>query len=130
MDITGEVLGKGGFGTVYLADFTGRNAAAKVVMYQDGLDDCESDDDDCGDGGQPPDPAAGDAAAISGGDRAKEPPSPRQQPPSEENRQQRKAFMRELEAMKRLRGAHTVTTYGAVTSLPDRLVLVSQKSTP
>lgn len=29
--MTDELLGKGGFGAVYLADFNGRNAAAKVV---------------------------------------------------------------------------------------------------
>lgn len=28
--VTDEILGKGGFGTVYLADYNGRNAAAKV----------------------------------------------------------------------------------------------------
>lgn len=28
--ISEDVLGKGGFGTVYLADYNGRNAAAKV----------------------------------------------------------------------------------------------------
>ena len=28
--ITDELLGKGGFGEVYLADYNGRNAAAKV----------------------------------------------------------------------------------------------------
>lgn len=28
--VTDELLGKGGFGAVYLADFNGRNAAAKV----------------------------------------------------------------------------------------------------
>lgn len=28
--ITGDLLGKGGFGEVYLADYNGHNAAAKV----------------------------------------------------------------------------------------------------
>lgn len=28
--VTDELLGKGGFGAVYLADFNGQNAAAKV----------------------------------------------------------------------------------------------------
>lgn len=36
------------------------------------------------------------------------------------------AFMIELEAIKRLRGPYTVHTYGAVTSLKDRLVLVME----
>lgn len=30
--ISDEVLGKGGFGTVYIADYYGRNAAAKVIL--------------------------------------------------------------------------------------------------
>lgn len=28
--VTGDLLGKGGYGEVYLADYNGRNAAAKV----------------------------------------------------------------------------------------------------
>lgn len=32
--VTNELLGKGGFGAVYLADFNGRNAAAKVVVIE------------------------------------------------------------------------------------------------
>lgn len=39
---------------------------------------------------------------------------------------QRKAFLRELEAMRRLRSPHTVNVYGAVTSLADRLILVME----
>lgn len=30
--VTDEVLGKGGFGEVFIADYNGRNAAAKVGM--------------------------------------------------------------------------------------------------
>lgn len=30
--ISKDVLGKGGFGTVYIADYNGRNAAAKVMF--------------------------------------------------------------------------------------------------
>lgn len=30
--ITDELLGKGGFGGVFLADYSGRNAAAKVLV--------------------------------------------------------------------------------------------------
>lgn len=29
--VTNELLGKGGFGSVYMADYNGRNAAAKVT---------------------------------------------------------------------------------------------------
>ena len=31
--ITDELLGKGGFGEVYLADYNGHNAAAKVLRF-------------------------------------------------------------------------------------------------
>lgn len=31
VSISGELLGKGGFGSVYIADYGGRNAAAKVT---------------------------------------------------------------------------------------------------
>lgn len=41
-------------------------------------------------------------------------------------RRQRRAFTREVEAMKRLRGPHTVQIYGAITSSKDRLVLVME----
>ena len=30
--VTDELLGKGGFGAVYIADYNGRNAAAKVYL--------------------------------------------------------------------------------------------------
>ena len=39
---------------------------------------------------------------------------------------QHRAFLRELEAMIRLRSLNTVNVYGAVTSLPDRMVLVME----
>lgn len=39
-------------------------------------------------------------------------------------KRQRKAFLHELDAMVRLRSPHTVNVYGAITSLPNRLVLV------
>lgn len=39
---------------------------------------------------------------------------------------QRKAFLRELDAMVRLRSPHTVNVFGAITSLPNRLVLVME----
>ena len=34
--ITDELLGMGGFGEVYLADYNGRNAAAKVLQLLNG----------------------------------------------------------------------------------------------
>lgn len=42
------------------------------------------------------------------------------------SKDQRKAFVRELDAMTRLRSPHTVNVYGAVTSLSDRLILVME----
>ena len=33
LTITDELLGTGGFGEVYLADYNGRNAAAKVLRF-------------------------------------------------------------------------------------------------
>lgn len=39
---------------------------------------------------------------------------------------QRKDFLKELEAMMRLRSPHTVNVYGAITSRKDRLVLVME----
>lgn len=39
---------------------------------------------------------------------------------------QKKAILREIEAMTRLRSPHTVNLYGAVTSLPNRLILVME----
>lgn len=39
---------------------------------------------------------------------------------------QRKSFLLELDAMIRLRSPYTVNVYGAVTAMPDRLVLVME----
>ena len=44
----------------------------------------------------------------------------------EQKMSQRRSFLRELEAMIRLRSLNTVNVYGAVTSLPDRMVLVME----
>eukprot|EP00903_Cladosiphon_okamuranus_P009797 g9314.t1 len=153
LDITDEVLGRGGFGTVYLADLGGLNAAAKVIVFEDdGVDDDDDDHDDSADadsdgtaavtadggGGRYPSKpesaeasavAAGAAAAAAGAERGGARSSHGENgslSQSHQHRQQRKAFMRELEAMQRLRGPHTVTIYGAVTSLSDRLILVME----
>ncbi len=50
----------------------------------------------------------------------------RGQPNPEREKSQRKAFLRELDAMFRLRSPYTVGVYGAITSRPDRLVLVME----
>ncbi|CAM9322184.1 unnamed protein product, partial [Ectocarpus sp. 8 AP-2014] len=47
-------------------------------------------------------------------------------PDTQQLQKQRKAFLRELDAMIRLRSPHTVNVYGAITSLPNRLVLVME----
>ncbi|CAM9373156.1 unnamed protein product, partial [Scytosiphon promiscuus] len=87
--ITTDMLGKGGFGEVYLADYNGHNAAAKVLYI------------------------AHDLGALDENQQQRE-------------TRQRKGFLRELEAMIRLRSPNTVNVFGAVTSLPDRMVLVME----
>ncbi|CAM9364389.1 unnamed protein product [Pylaiella littoralis] len=87
--ITNDVLGKGGFGEVYLADYNGHNAAAKVLHI------------------------AHDLGALDENQQRRE-------------TNQRRAFLRELEAMIRLRSLNTVNVFGAVTSLSDRMVLVME----
>ena len=149
VDITDEILGRGGFGTVYLADFNGLNAAAKVVVFDDGegsdFNDDEDDDDE--DDDEDDDDADGVGVVGGGGDRQhnghdhgrnqtqphrRHTTSAKTSSTSKANRaarsqdKQRKAFMRELEAMKRLRGPHTVHIYGAITSSKSRLVLVME----
>ncbi|CAM9364466.1 unnamed protein product, partial [Pylaiella littoralis] len=88
LSITDELLGKGGFGEVYLADYNGHNAAAKVlhIAQMGALDETQK----------------------------------------QREASQHRAFLRELEAMIRLRSLNTVNVYGAVTSLPDRMVLVME----
>lgn len=130
-----EVLGLGGFGTVYLADLGGGiNAAAKIVAFKpdrhgrsgggddddDGTDDSDDNSDDSGSQGyqseeeaeiaaDPTDVKARRKAAVAKAKRAAY--------LKRMLTRDRLAFCRELEAMKRLRGPNTVHTYGAVTSL-------------
>eukprot|EP00903_Cladosiphon_okamuranus_P017814 g16394.t1 len=87
--ITDDLLGKGGFGEVYLADYNGHNAAAKVLYI------------------------GHDLGALDANQKQRE-------------TRQRRAFIRELEAMIRLRSPNTVNVFGAVTCLPDRMVLVME----
>ncbi|CAM9606844.1 unnamed protein product, partial [Hapterophycus canaliculatus] len=98
--VSDELLGSGGFGQVYLADLNGRNAAAKVLLINHDLW------------------KRGNEEILHGREEV--------QSNLDEENGQRKAFLRELEAMIRLRSPHTVNIYGAVTSLPDRLVLVME----
>ncbi|CAM9718817.1 unnamed protein product, partial [Ectocarpus sp. 8 AP-2014] len=101
VSITNEMLGKGGFGVVYLADYNGHNAAAKVQHITHGLGKLGENDI----------PLSGPRTVESNELREKA---------------ERKAFLRELEAMIRLRNPHTVNVYGAITSQPNRLVLVME----
>ncbi|CAM9446055.1 unnamed protein product, partial [Hapterophycus canaliculatus] len=98
--ITDELLGKGGFGEVFIADYNGRNAAAKVQHITHDFGKLGEDD-------------------VLDGPRSVE-------PKTRPEKSQRKAFLHELHAMTRLRSPHTVEVYGAITSLPDRLVLVME----
>lgn len=144
--IEDEMLGMGGFGTVYLADFNGINAAAKVVYFRDAsgsLPDDNNDDNDNGNGRR----GDNDGVGRSEQDKYADGPEERQHQSLDDQKskrrlavalakrasasaraeaRQRLSFVRELEAMKRLRGSHTVTIYGAVTSMKGRLVLVME----
>ena len=127
--MTDEVLGVGGFGTVYLADYRGSNAAAKVVSFQrdqEGGDpgpktgfsvfDDDTDDDD--DLEYTLDQKLRRKVAVANAKKASA--------KIRAETRQRLAFLRELEAMKRLRGPNTVHFYGAVTSTKNRVVLVME----
>lgn len=143
VEITDEILGKGGFGTVYLADFNGLNAAAKVVVFDDNdqlsdNDHSDSDNDNDDDSERFFEErklavnGTADRGRPSGGSSSGAVPSEGEEEGGEGARharsedRQRKAFMRELEAMKRLRGPYTVHIYGAITSCEGRLVLVME----
>ncbi|CAM9095208.1 unnamed protein product [Ectocarpus sp. 6 AP-2014] len=102
VSITNEMLGKGGFGVVYLADYNGHNAAAKVQHVTHGLGKLGENDI----------PLSG-PRTVGGSNALRE-------------KAERKAFLRELDAMIRLRSPHTVNVYGAITSLPDGLVMVME----
>ncbi|CAM9326458.1 unnamed protein product, partial [Ectocarpus sp. 8 AP-2014] len=102
VSITNEMLGKGGFGVVYLADYNGHNAAAKVQHVTHGLGKPGEND-----------------IPLSGPRTVEETNALRE-------KADRKAFLRELDAMIRLRSPHTVNVYGAITSLPDGLVMVME----
>ena len=67
---------------------------------------------------------AKDLVALGEKDVAGEPLAGQHNPQWEQRK--RKAFLRELEAMVRLRSPHTVNVFGAVTTLPGRMVLVME----
>lgn len=124
--MTEEILGVGGFGSVYLADYRGCNAAAKVVYFREEL----SDDD------SPPEATGGSFCDDSDDMEYSLDQKQRRQvavanakktyAKARAETRERLAFLRELEAMKRLRGSNTVHLYGAVTSTNDHFVLVME----
>ncbi|CAM9813426.1 unnamed protein product, partial [Ectocarpus sp. 6 AP-2014] len=73
LTITNEVLGKGGFGEVYLADYNGRNAAAKILRIAHHLGE------------------------LIEGDAPDSPP-PGRSSTTKRNGSQRRVFLRELDA--------------------------------
>lgn len=101
LTLTNELLGSGGFAKVYLADYNGRNAAAKVLQV---------DHDNMGD--------------IPYSDDMFE--KERVELVAEQDNFQRQAFVRELEVMIRLRSPHTVHVYGAITSRKEEFILVME----
>lgn len=67
---------------------------------------------------------AKDLVALGEKDMVDEPMAGQHNPQWEQRK--RKAFLRELEAMVRLRSPHTVNVFGVVTTLPGRMVLVME----
>ncbi|CAM9152530.1 unnamed protein product [Ectocarpus sp. 12 AP-2014] len=96
-----DLLGKGGFGEVYMADYMGENVAVKIINVDHGLKGfClgKSERD---------------------GDR-------RHAPTAERASKQQKQFMHEVDTMYRLKSPHTVLFHGVITSRKDRLALVME----
>lgn len=100
MTLTNVLLGKGGFGEVYLADYSGTNIAAKVLKI---------------DPDQQEDPARDKTNLVAGGKKK-----------LGRRDSQRKLFLRELQAMSRLRSPQTVHVYGAITSRNDSFVILME----
>ena len=103
LTLTDVLLGKGGFGEVYLADYSGVNAAAKVLYFDvDQLHQSTSHKHD----------------AVSGGkDEVQD---------LELQRNQNKFFLRELQAMIRLRSPYIVHVYGAISARKDCFIIVME----
>lgn len=134
--VSDELLGKGGFGAVYIADFNGRNAAVKVIRHRRLAGYCSTSVKRCSE--------TGTLQGIDGipytgillmaplhnlvpprsffqvlqmddhelGVGAGEDSSQQRR----RRRRQRRAFLQELNVMIRLRSPHTVNVFGAITS--------------
>lgn len=166
--VTDELLGKGGFGAVYLADFNGRNAAAKVrggrrPGWGENGGRCfrlhrawvaRAIFSSCGTSSSPqrtaqifligffkvcslvPDNRLNflrstkvlsiDHKLGSVSDHGSSMECKSDTTQAERVNEQREAFLKELEAMVRLRSPHTVNVFGAITARKDRLVLVME----
>lgn len=99
--VNDDVLARGEFGTVYIADYNGRNAAVKVVVLA-------------------ADPAG---LGLGRGDEEDNDESRHQQ---QVRLEEGELLLRELEAMVGFSSPHTVRVYEAITSCKDRLVLVME----
>lgn len=106
----------GGFGNVYIADFNGINTAAKIVNFTSVVDDSTQDQEMLDDSRL--DQKSRRRAAVARAKRAA----------AKERTENRElaGFLRELEAIKRLRSPRTVQIFGAVTAPRDRVVLVME----
>ncbi|CAM9693101.1 unnamed protein product [Ectocarpus sp. 6 AP-2014] len=96
-----DLLGKGGFGEVYMADYMGENVAVKIINVDHGL--------------------KGFCLGKSEGDGDR-----RHAPAAERASKQQKQFMHEVDTMYRLKSPHTVLFHGVITSRKDRLALVME----
>lgn len=118
IDVTDEVLGRGGFGTVYLADYDGLNAAAKVVVLDADTycDQSEGAQGACEEHLRKwSEEEYSDLASSGDGE---------QRALSEARRRQ--VFLREVEALQRIRGPNVVEILGGVVSVKDCLILVME----
>ena len=104
MTLTDVLLGKGGFASVFLADYSGINAAAKVIKIENEQPNSNRQ--------------GGVVADVEHGTSF-----------TDEQSRKRRLFKRELEAMTRLKSSHTVHVYGAITSRADCFVLVMELMT-
>ncbi|CAM9385073.1 unnamed protein product [Ectocarpus fasciculatus] len=91
-----ELLGRGGFGAVHIGDFLGRSVACKVLQIKHGVVE---------------------EYEVDADERSRL---------AESEKQLKKTFLREVDAMIRLRSPHIVHVYGQITSSQYGMVLVME----